>query len=73
MAIVRRRHVLASGHKRSGAAAEDGFAADGNGIEGGAVKGIPHRDEFEPARGNARELEGHANRRGAARREQHAI
>jgi hypothetical protein len=37
------------------------------------MKRIPHRDELEPARGDAREFESHADGGGPARREQHTV
>jgi len=37
------------------------------------MKGIPHRNKFEPTGGNARKLESHANRGGSAGSKQHAV
>ena len=68
-----RRDMFATRQQRPDALAEHGFTAHRDRIQRGAVEGIPHRNKFEPAGGDARELEGHADGRGAARREQHAI
>src|SRR5438552_1787090 len=47
MSMVGRRHVFATGQKRSGSAPKDGFTPDGDRIERRSVKRIPHRNRLE--------------------------
>ena len=51
--FVGQRRMLGSGQQRTHVPAEDGFAVDGNGVQGGAVKRIPHGDRFVAAGGQA--------------------
>ena len=69
----RRRHMLGARQQRAGVAAEDRLAADRDRIERGAVERIPHRYRLVPARRMPRQLQRHADRRCAARREQHLV
>src|SRR5262249_12832677 len=56
-----RRYVLGAGEKRADILAEDGFAPNRDGIQGCAVKGVPHRNVFVAARGGPRQFQGHAD------------
>ena len=73
MAIVRRRDVFAARQQWANVAAKNGLAAHRDGVKRRAVKRIPHRNEFEPPGGDARELERQTNSRGASGSEQDAI
>ncbi len=66
MAGVWGRDVFTARQEGADIAAENGFTADGDAIEGGAVKGLPHRDGLEAAGGGPGELEGHSDGRSAA-------
>ena len=73
MARVRRGNVFASGQQRADSPAKRRLATHRDGIERGAVEGIPHRDEFEPSCRDARQLERHADGGSAAGRKEDAI
>ena len=61
MAIVGGGNVFAAGQQRANVPAKERFAPDRYGIQGRAMKRVPHGNKFEPARGHARELQSCAN------------
>ena len=63
--LVRRWRMFRAGHERAHALAEDRLAADRDGVEGGAVEGIPHGNRLVPAGGDPRQLQRDADRLGA--------
>ncbi len=65
--------MLGAGQQRPGATAKDGLAPDGDGVQRGAVEGVPHGNGLEAARRRARQLERHADGAGASRREEHLV
>ena len=70
---IERRQVLGAGSHGAKIAAEQGFAADADRVEIGAVERVPERQRLVPAGGVAREFQRHGNRRGAARGEQNLV
>src|SRR5439155_10143374 len=73
MAMVRRRGVFAAGQQRSNPGPEQRFAAHRDGIERRAVERVPEGNKLESPGGDAGELEGQADGRGAAGRKEDAI
>ena len=66
--------MLGAGEQGSDrAGAEQRLAADARGAEAGAVKAVPEGDRLVPSGDRARELEGHLDRLGAARREHQLV
>ncbi len=62
--------VRTTGEEGADAFAENRFAADGDGVEPGAVKRPPHRNKLVPAGGDACELHGDAHGERTAGRQQ---
>lgn len=67
------RNALHAGQQRAHALTKAGFATDRDGIEGGAVKGVPERDHLVIAGDKAGQLQRHANGRRATGGKQHPV